>query len=298
MNYFTIKQAYYTGNFPQTLQEIAKFNKISDDTLLFYKHSASLKLGQLTQDLGSSNLDKAFAAYKVFLETREISQLEKTVSIETGSPFELYLFASAQAIREDFEAGLQICVSGIDSDEQLGTPELLLLAVEISLMNNQFSTATTILENYTSANEDEISGEDELILNLAESYVKFATNQETTRSNFYYFEELSQTFPTWKTQLGLLNMHLQQNNVPEAQSIVDVLESEYYTEEQKDLAKLYRPSFLASKITLSILQNSQDTQPLRSELATLDPANVFCKKHNETQAKFDEVVAKYSSWFK
>ena len=33
MDYFTVKQQYYTGNYKQSLQEIAKHNKIQDDTL-------------------------------------------------------------------------------------------------------------------------------------------------------------------------------------------------------------------------------------------------------------------------
>lgn len=295
MNYFAIKQAYYTGDFAQTLQEIAKFNKVSDDTLLFYKHSASLKIGQFAQNEGSSNLDKAFSAYKTFLETRDLSKLQDVISIDNGSPFELHVLASAQGVLGDFDESLQTCVVGIDNDESEGTPELLLLAVEIALLSNQASAAATMLENYNSANEDHITGEDELILNLAESYVKYATNQETTRSNFYYFEELAQTFPTWKTQLGILNLHLQQGNIPEARSIVEVLESDYYSEEQKSLAEVYKPHFLASKLTLSILENNHETEQLRAELASLDPESAFNKQHKEVEARFDEISAKYSS---
>lgn len=296
MNYFTLKQAYYTGDYSQTLQEAAKFNKVSDDTLTFYKDSASLALGQSISSEDSSPLGKAFHAYGKFLQSRDISQLQNLISKETSSPFELYVLASAEAILGNFEDSLQTCVTGIDNDEPLGTPELLLLAVEVALLNGQASIASTMLDNYTSANEDQISSEDELILNQAESYVKYATNTETTRSNFYYFEELAQTFPTWKSQLGLLNLHLQQGNIPEAEAVVNQLESEFYKEGPKEpVAKLYRPHFLASKISLSIARNDGKTDELRQELEKLAPESTYSKLHTEANTKFDEVVAKYNS---
>lgn len=294
MNYFTLKQAYYAGDYAQTLQEVSKLNKVSDDTLTFYSNLASLALGQLTTVEGTSPLATAFGAYQTFLESRNITKLEEAVSKESSSPFEIFLLASAEAIQGKFDDSLQTCVAGIDSDEPVGTPELLLLAVEVALLNRQPSVASTMLENYSSANEDHISSEDELIMNLADSYVKYSTNQETTRSNFYYFEELAQTFPTWKSQLGLLNLHLQQGNLPEAKALVDLLESEYYTEQQKEVAKLYRPHFLANKITLAIAQGDENTDKLREELAELAPESSFIKLHKDTNAKFDEVVAKYS----
>lgn len=294
MNYFTVKQSYYTGDYKQTLQEVAKFNKVSDDQLTFYKNSASLALGQLASTGGSSPLERAFETYANFLQSRDITQLQESISKEASSPFELHVLASAEAVLGNFEDSLQTCVAGIDNDEPLGTPELLLLAVEVALLNGQASIASTMLDNYISANEDHISSEDELILNQAESYVKYATSKETTRSNFYYFEELAQTFPTWKTQLGLLNLHLQQGNIPEAEAVVDLLQSEYYTEGQKEVAKLYRPQFLASKITLSIARKDGKADELRAELAQLAPESSYQKLHNEANAKFDEVVGKHS----
>ncbi|QLQ80616.1 hypothetical protein HG537_0D06170 [Torulaspora globosa] len=293
MNYFTIKQSYYTGDYLQTLQEIAKANKVTDDTLAFYKHSASLALGRFEPE-GSSKLDKAFQGYQEFLQSKDIGQLSQIISKDHGSPFELLLLALAESLVGNFEQSLQICVVGIDNDEPLGTPELLLLAVQVALLMGRSSTASTMLSNYTSANEELLSSEDELIVNLAESYIKFATNRETTRSNFYYFEELSQTVPTWKTQLALLNSHLQQGNLPEATAIVDLLQSQHYVE-QTEQAKLYKPHFLASKITLSIALNHDDAEQLREELAKVAPEGAFTRSHRDLEAKFDELVAKYSS---
>lgn len=293
MNYFTIKQSYYTGDYQQTLQEIAKLNKVSDDTLTFYKHSAGLALGRLEPE-GSGKLDKAFNSYYEFLHSKDIAQLKQVVSKDNGSPFELFLLALAESVLGNYEGSLETCVAGIDSGEPVGTPELLLLAVQVALLMGRASTASTMLGNYASANEELLSSEDELIVNLAESYVKYATNQETTRSNFYYFEELSQSVPSWKTQLALLNSHLQQGNLPEASAVVDLLESEHYME-QKEVAKLYRPHFLASKISLSIALNNGGADELRKELAQLAPDHAFSKSHSDIEAKFDELVAKYSS---
>ncbi|AQZ10202.1 SEC28 (YIL076W) [Zygosaccharomyces parabailii] len=294
MNYFTIKQNYYAGDFLQVLQEIGKFNKVSDDTLVFYKSQSQLETRQFeAQD--NSALEKAFTVYHEFLKNKEIGPVREQIPKESSSPFELYLLGSAEAMLGQFEDALMTCVQGIDSDESVGTPELLLLAVQVALLNGQASTAQTMLENYSAANEDTISSDDEIIISLSESYVKFSTNQETTRSNFYYFEELSQTFPTWKTQLGLLNLHVQQGNLPEAQSLVNTLESDYYSVEQKQVAHLYKQHFMTSKIPLLIAQGDKEVQQLREKLKQEAPENSYVKSNREANAKFDEVVAKYSS---
>lgn len=295
MNYFTIKQNYYAGDFSQTLQEISKFNKVDDDTLVFYRSQSQLGLNQFEPQSKATPLEQAFSAYYGFLNRKDLSQLSNQVSKENGSPFELYVLASGEAILGQFDESLMTCVQGIDNDEPAGTPELLLLAVQVALLSGQTSTAQTMLENYSAANEDGISSEDEIIIALAESYVKFATNQETTRSNFYYFEELSQTFPTWKTQLGLLSMHLQIGNLPEAQTIVDTLESDYYSVEQKQAAQQYKQHLLASKVSLYIAQGEKDVDQLRQQLVQEAPENSYVKQHKECNAKFDDVVAKYSS---
>ncbi|CAI4065549.1 hypothetical protein SUVZ_09G0880 [Saccharomyces uvarum] len=292
MDYFNIKQNYYTGNFVQCLQEIEKFNKVTDNTLLFYKAKTLLALNQYQSQDHSSKFGKALDAYVNFLDTKDITELEGLLKDKQSSPYELHLLASAQAILGNLDESLETCVEGIDGDEMEGTTELLLLAVEVALLNNQASTASIIFDNYTNAIEDSITGDNEMILNLAESYIKFGTNKETATSNFYYYEELSQTFPTWKTQLGLLNLHLQQRNIAEAQGIVELLLSDYYSVEQKENAALYKPNFLANQITLALMQGA-DTEDLTNRLVDLDHEHAFIKHHQEIDAKFDELVGKY-----
>ncbi|EGA74556.1 Sec28p [Saccharomyces cerevisiae AWRI796] len=294
MDYFNIKQNYYTGNFVQCLQEIEKFSKVTDNTLLFYKAKTLLALGQYQSQDPTSKLGKVLDLYVQFLDTKNIEELENLLKDKQNSPYELYLLATAQAILGDLDKSLETCVEGIDNDEAEGTTELLLLAIEVALLNNNVSTASTIFDNYTNAIEDTVSGDNEMILNLAESYIKFATNKETATSNFYYYEELSQTFPTWKTQLGLLNLHLQQRNIAEAQGIVELLLSDYYSVEQKENAVLYKPTFLANQITLALMQGL-DTEDLTNQLVKLDHEHAFIKHHQEIDAKFDELVRKYDT---
>ncbi|KOG98822.1 coatomer subunit epsilon [Saccharomyces eubayanus] len=292
MDYFNIKQNYYTGNFVQCLQEVEKFNKVTDNTLLFYKAKTLLALNQYQSQDPSSKFGKALDAYVNFLDTKDITELEGLLKDKQSSPYELHLLASAQAILGNLDESLETCVEGIDNDEMEGTTELLLLAIEVALLNNQASTASVIFDNYTNAIEENITGDNEMILNLAESYIKFGTNKETATSNFYYYEELSQTFPTWKTQLGLLNLHLQQRNIAEAQGIVELLLSDYYSVEQKENAALYKPNFLANQITLALMQGA-DTEDLTNQLVDLDHEHAFIKHHQEIDAKFDELVGKY-----
>lgn len=295
MDFFSIKQNYYTGDFVHALQDIEKHSESKDDTLLFYKLKTLLALKKYEAGSSQTNpIGATFDLYVKYLKSRDISALESHVNTETASPYELYLLASALAIEGRYDESLEVCVYGIDNSESTGTTELLLLAIQVTLLNGQFSIAQTLFDNFIGAQEDNITSEDELIINLAESYIKFATNQDTTSSNFYYFEELAQTFPTWKTQLGLLNLHLQQSNIEEAQGIVNVLESEYYSVEQKEAAELYKPHFLANKITLSILSGSNDVDELKKELEQLDPNHVLIQNNRMINANFDEIVAKYN----
>ncbi|KAL3230991.1 Coatomer subunit epsilon [Nakaseomyces bracarensis] len=295
MDYFSVKQSYYSGSFDKALEEISKFNKVEDVTLKYYQLRSELALGQLKTTGGSDPLSGAFVLYQAFLQNKDLKKLQQHVEGK-GCLFQLNLLACAQAIAGDLEAALQTCVEGIDSDNKTGLIELFLLAIEIALLDGKPSTASTMFENYTSTNADSLTSDDELIVNLAESYIKFATNVDTTSSNFYHFEELAQTFPTWKSQLGLLNLQLQQGNVTEAESIVELLESEYYTEQQPDAAKLYKSNFLANKITLAIMQGDlAKTTELRNELKSCAPDHVYNKSHAELNSKFDEIVVKYKN---
>lgn len=295
MDFFSIKQNYYTGNFAHALQDIRKHTESEDDTLLFYKLKTLLALKKYEAGSFKANpIGVTFDIYVQFLKSRNISALESHVNTETASPYELNIFASALAIEGRYDESLEVCVYGIDNSESAGTTELLLLAIQVTLLDGQFSVAQTLFDNFIGAQEDNITSEDELIVNLAESYIKFATNQDTTSSNFYYFEELAQTFPTWKTQLGLLNLHLQQSNIEEAQGIINFLESDYYSVEQKEAAELYKPDFLANKITLAILSGSNNVDELKKELEQLDPNHALIQNNKKINSDFDEIVAKYN----
>ncbi|CCD22393.1 coatomer subunit epsilon NDAI_0A02350 [Naumovozyma dairenensis CBS 421] len=294
MDYFTIKQSYYAGDYPQVLKEIEGIeNPENDDTLSFYKLKSQLVLNKYTED-ESSLLGATFALYSDFLTSRDIKKLENSVSVETSGLYELNLLACAQAILGDYEESLATCFKGIERDDSIGNVELILLAVQVALLNDQPSMASSALENYVSANQDAITSDVELIINLAEAYIKFYTTKDVASSNFYYFEELAQTFPTWKTQLGLLNSHLQQRNIEEAEDIVRLLESDFYCA-QADICASYKEHLLANKITLSIMQGKDNTNELRAELAKVNPKHTFVKSNDALNAKFNDLVIKYSS---
>ncbi|CCH61733.1 hypothetical protein TBLA_0F01910 [Henningerozyma blattae CBS 6284] len=299
MDYFRLKQTYYTGEYKQALKEIESLPV--DDTTLFYKGLTLITLSKYETLTSSStehnDLIESMDLYSKFIKDKKlIKDLESKIELSSSKPFQLFLLASAKAINREFDESLNICVAGIDGDETLGVPELLLLAIEVSLLNDQPSVAKTMYDNYTNNFGDQINSENELILNLAESYIKFVTHKDTTTSNFYYFEELAQSFPTWLTQLSLLNLHLQQKNVIEAEQIISTLESDYYSKEQKDLAAIYYPNLLTAKIILSSMKAKYDNiNDLREELKKVDPNNSYIKEHDQLNLKFDEVVAKYSS---
>lgn len=297
MDHFSIKQNYYTGNFAHALEEIEKAgNKEQDDTTLFYYLKSLVALKKYENGaFASSTLGATFDLYQNYLISKDISELEANVNTETASPYELNLFATALAIENRYDESLEVCVYGIDNSEGNGTTELLLLAIQIALLNGQFSVAQTMFDNFVGSQEEHITSEDELLINVAESYIKFATNQDTTTSNFYYVEEQAQTFPTWKTQLSLLNLHLQQSNIEECRGIINVLESEYYSVEQKEAAELYKPHFLANKITLSILTGDNNVDVLKKELEEVDPTHVLIQTDKKINADFDEIVAKFNA---
>ena len=284
MDYFTIKQQFYTGNFDQVLKEIAKFNKTQDDTLVYYKNRSLIALGRFERGEEEGNLlASAFTVFYEFLQKgKDLNRLESAVDKTGRSPFALNLLVSALAISGDFDRALEVAVEGIDSEQAIGTPELLLTAVQVALLHGQATVAATMYENYHSLQEQ--TDEDEIILNFAESYINFNQGKQITGSNFYFYEELSQTFPSWKTQLGLLNLHLQQSHIPEAQEIIELLESDFYQE--KDEASTYKPDLLANKITF-IIQSGGHADELRSELRQLQPSHPLCIQTDANNATFD-----------
>lgn len=299
MDYFSVIQNYYAGSYVETLQEIEKIFDSQDNTLVFYKAKAEMALKKYVADSNTTGLSKALCAYSAFLKDRKITQLKSIVIVGSSNGFELFLLASAQTILGELSDALELCVKGLDGVEteedksSNGYIELSLLAVQIALLNDDFTTATNV---FTSIDQRlNLTNEGEIIVNLAEAYLKFAQNQDTSGLNFYYFEELAQTYPNWKTQLGLLNLHLQQSNIAEAQGIVDALESDYYQVEQTDSADTFKPHFLAAKITLAIMQGSEKVEQLREELTELDPEHPFVKNHKEINSKFDELVSKFKA---
>lgn len=294
MDFFAVKQQFYTGNYEETLTEVAKFNKTQDDTLTYYKNRALLALGQFSPTNSSSEaLDTVFNAYYHFLQdtSSDLAKLEQAVDAAGRSPLALNLLVTALTIQGDFSKALEVAVEGIDSDQVTGTAELLLTAIQVTLLNNQPSLATTMFENFQALQEQ--SSEDEIVLNLAESYINFNLAKEVTSSNFYFYDELSQTFPSWKTQLGLLSLHLQQANLPESKAIIDLLESDFYT--SKPEAAVYNADLLANKITYTIL-SGKDASQLRGDLKQLKPTHPLCVVDEANNKAFDQIVAKYSAW--
>ncbi|SCU92516.1 LAMI_0E10836g1_1 [Lachancea mirantina] len=287
MDYFSIKQGFYTGNFKQSLQAIAKHNKVEDETLEYYRLRNLLALKQYQKT--DSALGAVFDAYAEFLKSGDLATVAE-IAQNHKSPFAQNLLACAQGLHGDFEDALKTCQTEIDEDEGTGISELVLLAVQLAILAGQSSTAEEIYRNYMAAHED-LTSDDEIVLNFCESYLHFARGEETTGSNFYFYEELCQTSPSWKTQLGLLTLQLQQSNIPEARAIVDLLESEFY-QNQKESADAFLPDLLANKITLGVMEGNNVDQ-LRTQLADVDAGHQFCKDHKANSLKLDQIIAKY-----
>ncbi|CAR21239.1 coatomer subunit epsilon [Lachancea thermotolerans CBS 6340] len=294
MDLFTVKQQYYSGNYKQALQEIEKVASSDQDAVVFYRAKSLIALGEYEKESSQSGIATAFNTYAdIVAGSGSLQDLESAVS-SSKSAFSLNLLASAQAIQGQNEDAVKTCLEGLDSNETQGLAELVLLAVQIAVSdssNRSESTASSILQNFLAAHE-EYANEDEIIINLAESCVNFVAGREITGSNFYFYEELCQTLPSWKSQLGLMSLHLQQSHLPEAQAIVDLLESEYY-QNQQESARLYTPQLLANKITLTAMQGGR-VDELRSQLLELQPEHPLCQNYKINNAKFDEVVAKYA----
>lgn len=300
MDYFNIKQDYYTGNFKHCLQAINDLTKL-DDTTLYYKLKCQLALGETFDNADlSTKFGKIFEQYAQSLQQQPIEsdKVQDLIEMNDTNAFELNLLATLQGIEGDLPESLKTCVYAIDNLEATeGIVEIVLLTVQIALLNEQPQVAQTVYENFVSLKDDQLTSETELIINLMESYIKFSTNVDTSSSNFYYFEEMAQTYSTWKTQLNLLNLHLQQGNLVEANDIINVLESDYYSKEQSESAQLYKSDLLASKITLSILEGKtiETVNELKAELKQTNADHPLIKNDLKINEKFNEIVAKYSA---
>lgn len=300
MDYFNIKQDYYTGNFKHCLQEINSLPEL-DNTGLYYKLKCQFALGESFNNADlATKFGKIFQQYVQSLQESPVSgsNLQSLIDMNDTDAFELNLLATLHGIEGNFDESLKTCVHAIDNLENTdGMVELVLLAVQIALLNKQPQVAQTIYENFVSLKDDQLTSETELVINLMESYIKFATNVDTMSSNFYYFEEMAQTYSTWKTQLNLLNLHLQQGNLVEANDIINILESDYYSKEQLESASLYKSDFLASKITLAVLEgkNIVTINELKDELKNANSSHPLIKNDLEINGKFDEIVVKYNA---
>lgn len=301
MDHYKLKQAFYLGDYATALEESSS---LADETAVFYNAFSAILLSQSTQDLSThGTLGKLLMAYEKFVssKSKDTSSIKSLIeNIETAKPFEIYVLVSVLIVSGDldeaFELGNQFINSYSDNENLIGLFELLLLVIQASILNNHANIANKLFTSFTKNFNihDTLSNENELIINLAESLIKFALNEDTTTSNFYYFDELSQTSPNWLTNLNLLNLQLQQLNDVEAQNIIDVLESEHYN--TGTIPKYYKSNLLANKITLNLMKGeTANIDELRKELKQVDPEHVYLKTHNELNAKFDEVVSKYSA---
>ncbi|KAH3902720.1 coatomer subunit epsilon SCDLUD_000305 [Saccharomycodes ludwigii] len=289
MNTFTVKQEYYTGNYKAVLKEVAKYNKTSDETLLFYKTKAEIALGEfelLPEDGSSSSLTKVINNYAAFIKDhKKLANLQK--SIKDSSLYAINLLASAYFINGDIEESLTTCIDNLDSANVPGSCELLLLAIQVALFSGEVKKASNLYSNFVSNNE-EYDNDNEIIINFCESYINFVLNKETTEGNFYFFEDMVHTHPSYKTNLGLLNLHLQQGHLEEASSIVDLLESEFYDLERPR----FLPDLLSNKIVLG-LQKGENVDDIRVQLLELDSNHSWCKAHTDVEQKMSVIINKY-----
>ncbi|SMN18315.1 similar to Saccharomyces cerevisiae YIL076W SEC28 Epsilon-COP subunit of the coatomer [Maudiozyma saulgeensis] len=299
MDYFNVIQHYYSGNYTDCLNEIEKTSNSDDNILTYYNGMSQLALKKYTPGSSASNLGKSMDAFASFLENKDASKLKSSITVGSSNGFELSLLATTLTILGELNEALDLCIEGLDSittEEDRtsnGYIELSLLAVQIAILKGDQAAATNIF--YSIEQRLTLNNEAEIIQNLAEAYVKFGKNEDTSGLNFYYFEELAQTNPNWKTQLGLLNLHLQQGNINEAQGIIDVLESDYYQVEQTDSAETFKPHFFACKITLAAMQGLNNVETLKKELLVLDPEHPLIKNDKDMNNRFDELVAKFKN---
>ncbi|SCU91590.1 LADA_0F10858g1_1 [Lachancea dasiensis] len=303
MDLFAVKQQYYTGNYKEALSRAAQNASESSETVEFYRTKCQQALGQLDVPNSATPLGAVFTEYFASAKGGDLSKLEKAVAEAPSSLFVVNVWATAQARAGELEKALKTCTDALEDATGPGAVELALLAVQIAVVAGQkvgsgtagstgSSAGARILQNFLAAN-DEYPNEDEIVVNMADSYVNFALGRETSGSNFYFYEELCQTLPCWKSQLGLLSLHLQQQNLPEAQAVVELLESEFY-QNQSESAALYTPELLANKVTLAAM-HGEHPDAIRAELLDVKPEHPLSENYRVNDAKFDEIVAKYGA---
>ena len=297
MNLFTVKQQYYTGNYNSCLQELSKVESNSNDTYLYYKCKCLLATNDV-ESVSAENdttLSKAFAAYVQFLgspDESSLSALENIVFSDPSSLYSLILLGTAYSILGQFEKSYTFALENFSNAKtsQEGYVELLLLIVQDLIYLEDSGKALKLFNKFLSETDD-LKNEDEIITSFIEGYLNFNTHTEVNNgSAFYFFEDLNHTNPSYKTNLMLLNLHLQNKNLEEANSIVQLLESEFYA----DSKQLFLSDLLVAKITYGLLKG-EDVKVLRRELLELDPNHTYCVKHLDISSKLDAIVAKYNS---
>lgn len=288
MDYFSIKQNFYTGNYKQVLQDISNEHDLSNNTAVYYKCRSQLALNKYKHSGAKNGLDAVFNAYHQCLKSKN-SECIMNLASNTTELYAINLLVCSQAVTGNLAKAWETCVKHLDIASGAGAPELLLTAVQIGLAAAQYGQVVAIFEAYSTTHE--ISNEDELIINLAESYIHFIRSENVSGSSFYLYEELCHTYPSWKTQLGLLNLQLQKLNLPEASTIFETLESDSYAAMVE--SSVFKADFVANKITYAVM-NGESSDKLREQLHEIDSNHPLIKAHVENEAKFDAIVAKYS----
>ncbi|KAG7696155.1 hypothetical protein KL915_002519 [Ogataea haglerorum] len=243
-----------------------------------YDEAAS-EIAKVSEDELLASEFKALQAYTDFLKNgkTKLEDLETLVSSNSDNETINLLGGLYYVTLEDFDSAISL----LSSSQGFENISLLVYA---HLLLNKTKEAAKILSNFSQISQDNV------VFTLSQSWYDLIGFDESLKSAYYFYDELSSNENTVSTKnlLCLFISNMKLLHFPEAQDVLNKI-AELGDEGVKD----WKTHLLINRISFEILQGNEYKE-LLAELKRIDPTCGYLEDLIEKNQTFDSIVEKYA----
>ncbi|KAG7748141.1 hypothetical protein KL912_002818 [Ogataea haglerorum] len=243
-----------------------------------YDEAAS-EIAKVSVDEPLASEFKALQAYTDFLKNgkTKLEDLETLVSSNSDNETINLLGGLYYVTLEDFDSAISL----LSSSQGFENISLLVYA---HLLLNKTKEAAKILSNFSQISQDSV------VFTLSQSWYDLIGFDESLKSAYYFYDELSSNENTVSTKnlLCLFISNMKLLHLPEAQDVLNKI-AELGDEGVKD----WKTHLLINRISFEILQGNEYKE-LLAELKRIDPTCGYLEDLKEKNQTFDSIVEKYA----
>ncbi|KAG7707029.1 hypothetical protein KL914_002913 [Ogataea haglerorum] len=243
-----------------------------------YDEAAS-EIAKVSVDEPLASEFKALQAYTDFLKNgkTKLEDLETLVSSNSDNETINLLGGLYYVTLEDFDSAISL----LSSSQGFENISLLVYA---HLLLNKTKEAAKILSNFSQISQDNV------VFTLSQSWYDLIGFDESLKSAYYFYDELSSNENTVSTKnlLCLFISNMKLLHFPEAQDVLNKI-AELGDEGVKD----WKTHLLINRISFEILQGNEYKE-LLAELKRIDPTCGYLEDLIEKNQTFDSIVEKYA----